>query len=321
MKDLTRNKKLLIFSVFFLLSAILWLLDSLNQYYKTSLNLPIEYKQVPKHKIIAPEVPRSLTIKVDGYGYDLLKYTLATKLKPLYIDLGEVALNPIIPYDTNNFYILTKQLENQINSQLTGKIKILDINPDTIFIHFIPLYEKTVPVKPNLKISYAKQYINKTPPKIEPGKVKVIGPANILDTLKQIYTEPIVLQNIQNNIDKTVKLLIPKGTKVYPTTVHLTIEVEQYTEMTILVPLKTINVPPKYDLKVFPNKVRIKYTVGFSNYNKITADNFVAVVDYNDIKHSVGDKLPVHIIHVPDEIYDYTYSPHTVDYIIEVKND
>ncbi len=320
MKEITKHGKLLTFLFFFLLSGILWLLNALNQNYKTNLNIPIAFVNYPKNKILLNDSHKKITLIVEGYGYDLLRYNMKSALSPIHINLNKIQLYPV-KGDTNTYYFLTNQVLNQIASQLKQKIKILDIKPDTLYLKFATLYSKKVFVKTMVKISFARQFINKSPIEISPMQVNVLGPSYILDTLNYVSTKPLTLKEVHNDIDTFIELLPPPHTRVYPSKVRLRIEVEQYTEVTVTVPIKTINVPPQYKLRIFPNKVTIRYLVGFSYYKKIRPKDFTVVVDYNDLKLNPGDKLPVHVLHVPQHIYSYQYTPHVVDYIIENKND
>ena len=320
MKEVTKYGKLLTFLFFFVLSAILWLLNALNQNYKTNLNIAVTFVNYPKNKILLSDWHQKITLIVEGYGYDLLRYNMKSALTPIHINLNKTQLYPV-EGDTNTFYLLTNQIINQIASQLKQKIKILDIKPDTIYLKFATLYSKKVFVKTMVKISFAKQFINKSPIEISPTQVNVLGPSYILDTLNYVSTRTVVLNNVKSNIDTFIELIPPPHTRVYPSKVRLKVEVEQYTEVTISVPIKTINVPPQYKLRIFPDRVTIKYLVGFSYYKKIKPKDFTVIVDYNDLKLNLGDKLPVRVIHVPQHIYSYEFTPHIVDYIIENKND
>ncbi len=320
MKEFSTQGKLLTFLFFFLLSAVLWLLNALNQNYKTNLNLAISFINYPKNKILLNDTHKKITLIVEGYGYDLLRYNMKSALSPIHINLNKIKLYPI-HNDTNKFYFLTNEILNQIASQLKQKIKILDIKPDTIYLQFASLYTKKIFVRTMVKISFAKQFINKSPIEISPMQVSVLGPSYILDTLNYIQTKTVVLNNVHSDIDTLIELLPPPHTTVYPKRVRLKVQVEQYTEVTITVPIKTINVPPQYNLRIFPDKVTIKYLVGFSYYKKIKPKDFTVVVDYNDLKINPGEKLPVHVLHVPQHIYSYQFNPHIVDYIIENKND
>ena len=319
MSEISSKRKLLTFLFFFVLASVLWFLNSLNQYYKTTVKLAILLENPPKEKAILKKNIRTLYIKVHGYGYELLRYTLTSKLKPLTINLSKIALQPIKPGDTKHYYFLTSEIEKQISSQLSQKIKILDIKPDTLFLNFITLYSKIVGVKSRITIKYQKQFINKTPVKITPTTVKVLGPSYILDTLKYVETQKVVFNNVHSNIDTLINLVSPPKVKLTPNQIKLSVQVEQYTEVSIQVPLHALNVPPNYSLKLFPNQITIKYLVGFSNYNKISPANFFAAVNYFDLKNNPGDKLPVHIIHAPKQIYSYQYTPAVVDYILEQK--
>ncbi len=312
------KRKILIFAFFFVISSFLWLLDSLNHQYKTQIKVPVEYTNLPRNKTFLNNPPQYLTLIVNGYGYNLLQYNLSSKLKRFKINLAEAHIH-FDRYNHDKAFLLTADLLDQLNSEIKQNIKILAVRPDTIFFVFTKIYSKFVHVKPDITINYAQQFINKEPPQIIPSKVKLKGPNEILDTIKFVRTQHIVLNNVNKDINLKIKLKLPPKTTATPNKVRLIVKVEQFTEVTISVPIKTLNVPPNYRLILFPNKVRIKYTVGLSEYNLIRPEYFTVYVDYKELKNNPGEKIPVHILHVPSQIYSYSYYPHLVDYILENK--
>ncbi len=314
-----KNRKILLFLIFFAISFIMWFLISLDEYYNTKIKLPIDITGLPANKFVKSEDTKAINLTVNGYGYDIIKYSLVNKITTLKINLNKVKLHPLREKDTNDYFFLTKDIILQLSSQLSPKIKIISISPDTVHITFSEMVAKHIQIKPDVNITFAKQYINKTPIRIEPDKALVKGPSYIIDTLQYIKTEHIEFNNLDHSLKQQIKILVPKNVVAVPKTTTLFIEVEQYTEDRMTIPIKIINLPQNYNLILFPNKVFIRFNVGIDNYNKIRPEHFTAIVDYNDIVDAMSDEIPVKIIHKPPKIYSFTYYPHAVEYILEQK--
>ena len=73
-----------IFLFFLMLSAILWLLNSLNQEFTTSLHYGVTYVNSPKNKVVTGEDHSGLNIVIKGRGYTLLSFmvTIQYTAKP-----------------------------------------------------------------------------------------------------------------------------------------------------------------------------------------------------------------------------------------------
>ena len=57
--------------------------------------------------------------------------------------------------------------------------------------------------------------------------------------------------------------------------------------------------------------------VGLSDYEKIQAHLFKAVVDYFSIENNISNKLKVDLVKFPDYISSIKFNPKNVEYIIE----
>ncbi len=315
------RKNFIVFLFFLVLSTLLWFLDALNQSYKTTVAVPVTYINWPNGKMNISDLPDKLEVTVTGYGFDILNYNLKSSLRKVKIDLGQADLTPMGKNDSVHYYLLSKSIVDQVNAQLVQGLKALSIKPDTIFFAFTSLGTKIVPVKLDAQFKFAKQFTAKSEPKLTPEQVSVTAPLVILDTLKFIKTKEYFFNNIKESIDQELLLKAPPKSTVKPSKVKLTLEVERYTEVRKKINLQVINQPDSIVLRIFPQAVTVKYLVGFSNYQKVNTADFIFAVDYNDIKKSISGRLPVKVLHAPTNIISYTYSPTSVDYIIETKND
>ena len=78
-----------VFSLFLVISAILWFLLKLSHEYSDELVYPVRYSNLQKGKIITGTPPEKISVKVKAYGYTLLRYKFTSYSYPLNIDLKE----------------------------------------------------------------------------------------------------------------------------------------------------------------------------------------------------------------------------------------
>ncbi len=320
LKKIKIGKKTRVFMVFVILTSILWFLNALNQEYVTDIKVKVVYYNFPKDKSNISELPKNFTVSVKAYGYEIFKYQLKRKFVPLKIDLNSGKFSRLFDDDTTQFYILTNEFKDQLESQLQGKMQIEMLKPDSIYFHFVTQKRKKVPVKSQITINPDKQFVLKTPPVFSPESVTISGPSIYIDTIENIPTEKITLNNLKGNIEQEVDLQQIKGLEILPKKVKFSAEIEEYTEVTIKLKIITINVPDSLTLHLFPASITIYCKVGINNIDKINPDDFLAIVDFNTIENNISEEIPVKIATYPPNIYSFYYSPEFVQYIIERKN-
>ncbi|AKL96941.1 hypothetical protein CACET_c34980 [Clostridium aceticum] len=77
---------------------------------------------------------------------------------------------------------------------------------------------------------------------INPNRITIRGQQEIIDAIETIETERITINNITENITRTVALRLPEGVAaVDPTEVSMTVSVEEIKEVVIQIPREQIN--------------------------------------------------------------------------------
>ena len=314
-----KNKNLRIFSIFVVISFILWFFNALNQEYINKLLIPVTFKNFPQNKANVSDLPNNLVVSVKANGLDILKFEMRKSFSPLTIDLSQLKFD-YVNKDTTIAYLLTYRIKDEIEVQLQGKFKVEMISPDTLFFRFSKLSFKKVPVKiDNIKILPQKQFYVKTPPTVEPDSVTIRGPLAIIDTISEIYTKPLELIDVKENIKQKAELIIPPEINCNTQSVTIFAKIEEFTEKTFKIKIIPTNVPDTMKMELFPDEVTVICKVGISRYDNIQSNAFVAIVDYNSIHTNKGEKLYVRMIAYPSTIYSYSYTPEFVDYILEPK--
>ncbi len=307
-------KRWQIFSVFVFFSTILWFLNALNQEYTTKISIPVRFYNFPENKANISDLPKNFTATVKSYGYNIFKYQLRKNFTPVKIDLSDAKFNKLNTQDTNNFFLLSKKYNDNIEEQLLSDINIQILKPDTLFFYFTENKKKKVPVVVDAQINPLKQHFQKKGFKITPDSVTIKGPAIVIDTIEKVKTVFFVLDQIKATSDYIAQIEKIENITINPDKVTVTTFIEEYTEKRISMDIKKINVPDSVNLLLFPNKIDIVYKVGLSDYNKVNENKFKAIVDYSQV---YGTHLPVKIISYPEKVYEYYHTPEFVEYIIE----
>jgi len=311
-------QKVFVFSFFLIISTILWFFNALNKDYSTVLNFPVTFVNMPENKVNTNELPSKLEIKINSDGFNILSHKFSSNFIPIKIDYNTLRLKQIKPQDSSNLFFLTNNnISQNIESQFNKNFKLLKIKPDSIFFNFTYITEKKVAVKLSSDINYKHQFMPKNKSIFRPDSITIKGAATILDSINYIETEKLKINKLSKNYHKKLSLVQRENIFYSQNYVDINIEVEEYTEYKITIPIKIINLPKNKKVKIFPSKIDVTYFVGFSSYDKISEKNFTAIIDYNLLKYSPKNKLKPQVTTNSDAVKSFTAVPLYVDFIIE----
>lgn len=308
------NKRVVTFLFCLLVSTFFWVMMSLSKEYTIELNFPVSYINIPSHKVITNTLPETIDIEIKSSGFNLLIYKFKRNKETLLIDIKDAKALAI----KNNYYLLTNLRIDKITSQFNNDIKVIKIYPDTILFNFNKKITKKVPVKSNLKINFDNVNQHCDAIKLSPEFIFISGSANLIERINYVETEPKILNSVEDSLTIKLNILKTPGLalmELSQLSVQAKVKVTKYTEANIELPIEIENLPAGYGLKLFPDKVSIKYNVAFQNYEKINALQFHAVVDYLKIEPG-SNKLKIQLLKFPEEIKSVKMNPEKVEYII-----
>jgi len=311
-KKLQSRTRILLFSVFLLISASIWLLNALSKNYTSILEYPLEYTNFPEGKVFVGELPGHLDLQINAHGYALLNYRMFKKTDPL--DFNVSAFNLSRGQDGSSTYMLTRYMKDQIARQLPPELQLLEIKPDTLYFQFSEKVTRMVKIQPDFGFSIVNQFTIKDRILLTPDSVEVTGPDLILDTLASIYTERLDLGELTKNYKDRVRLSKKADLTYSVSRVECFIELERFTELQVSVLIEALNLPDSILLQTFPSSINLNCKVGLSNYERIESYPFRAVVDYEKIDERV-QTLNVSIQNLPDYLLGYEYYPKTVEFL------
>jgi hypothetical protein len=304
------RKRILVLFTCLLLAIAGWLFLALNNKYKYTAKTVLLYKNFPQKKAFHPLQSDTVDLQVEGTGWQLLFARL--RVNPQSISINLEKLN-------NRNYILFSEQLLDVNQQLETSQKIISVRPDTLFFDFSKRTVKKVPVKLISDFSFEKQYGPVSDVKITPEYVTVSGPIEELDKITYWNTDSLHLSNLKANTVSRIAMRQNqlKNVNIFPSSVEVKVEVDEFTEKVIELPLKILNNKEFYPIKLFPKKVKLTFLVSLSSYEQVDASFIEAAVDMNEWKLLNHNQLTVKLLRFPDYCQVIKIDPGKVDFIIE----
>lgn len=307
-----KNREFLIFLFFFALSAVFWLLQTLNETFETEVVVPLKLNNVPSNLIITSDLPDELHVTVQDKGSILMKYLYGQPLTPVTVDYKNYDFGGM----AGRVQVQEAEVRRAIAPQLFSSTRIQSIKPDTLEFFYNRGLKKKVPVLISGVIEPAQQYYLRHVV-AKPDSVVVFAPSSILDTLQAAYTQNFYQAGLVESKNLQIPVRPIRGAKFIPDVLDVQIDVDIYTEKTVEVPIVGVNFPADKDLRTFPSKVKVTFKVGSKSYKSITADDFVLVISYEELINNESSKILLHLKSIPEGVSSVRIHPSEVDYLLE----
>ncbi|WP_372770286.1 CdaR family protein, partial [Lutibacter sp.] len=157
--------------------------------------------------------------------------------------------------------------------------------------------------------------------KISPDSVIVSGSKRYIDSITELRTKLLKLDNVYKDIELAVDLKSPfkmNQIKMSASTVKITGKVDKFTEGIFTIPVAIINIPEGVKVTTFPKEIEVIYQSGLSNFSKITKNDISVVFDYKQYeKDTLITFLTPIIVEKSDYIYALKINPAQLEFLIE----
>ena len=308
-----KAREVLVFLFFVLVAFGFWLLNTLDEIYRTDFRVPVRLKNVPKEVLLTSDFPSEVKVRIEDRGTVLLNYMLGRTFYPVSFDFNDFS-----SLSGSHIKVSSADLHNRITSQLNNTTKILSIQPDTLDIIYAHGEKKDLPLRMDGKIETGRQYYV-ADVLFDPDSVTAYAPKEVLDTLAEVSTEWFEVNNLNDTVVMRVALKSVKGAKIVPSYVDMTICSDLYSEKTVEVPIIGINFPAGKVLRTFPSKVSVTFQVGLRHFRDVSSEEFFIGVTYEDVLRNSDGKLPLTLKSQPDYVSHARLSPAEVEFLIEQK--
>lgn len=307
-------KRILTFSFFVAIAAILWFMQIYNKLFETNLSIPVKYVSVPDSIVFNDTLPSSINVRVRDYGYNMFKYYF-TKNDTIQFDV-----DPII--DSNNGSNKVLQgvtLEAYIRKFFPQSATIINYDPVRISFAYSILQSRKVPVIFDGQVNLSPGYFLNGDIRILPDSITAYGSGAELSKITYAYTTADTINSLESNRKIPYNLMPIPNIRLSPDKVNIYIPVEAYTQKKVEVLVECLNLPQNLSVKFFPSKVTLSFFAGVSMADSIKISDFSVGVDYESLKDSKSASVPVRIMSSPSFTRSLTITPSNVEYIFEYK--
>ncbi len=305
------DRELLVFSLFLCIAIIFWFLQVMKETTSMKIDYNLNITNIPENIIITSNVPEEVTASIEGRGYDMFDYVVDNNDRTIDVDFSELIRTDINLSIDNNLWrrLLIKEI---------GTILQVHTTPPTLLFSYSNGQKKRVPVAYAGKCTTGTQYTLRQTT-ITPDSVDVYAPANKHDSISVILTEPLNFNEVERTFTTNIPLAPDDGVKVMPENVDVNFQIEMFTEKTVSVPIYCEHTPADKIVRTFPMSTSVTFQVIASEFDNITANDFLVTIDYNNLNANTKS-CQLTLSSKPNEVSHVRLSPTTVEYVIEKNN-
>ncbi|WP_055446507.1 CdaR family protein [Lacinutrix mariniflava] len=311
LKNFVKSRKLNVFLIFFILAFFILVLARLSASYTSTVKFNVTLDNIPDEMIVLNDSSNVLNFTMTADGFEWMQYY--TKTPSVVIDFK----NEIKKIDSLYVWSLSRGYAG-INGQFNKDIVVKTINPDTLLFKVDINAVKTIPVRPNLNISYSPGYNVLNTIVAVPDSVKIIGPESLLSKIDVIETEVLNKNDVNKPFSSQLALKLENlesQITVKTKTVNVQVKAEKFTEGTLSLPVNIINIPKNINVNYFPKTINLSYYTSLESYNTIDINDFEVVCDFKE-HNSKSTYLSPKLIRAPKAIKTSRLHEQKIEYII-----
>lgn len=291
----------------------MWLLITLSKEYITTITFPIVYNNLPNNKLLQTAPIKEIDLQIKATGFKIIRSNFMKKSISL-------SANNLLKKSNRKYFFLTSNQKVNIQKQLLSQVSLEEILLDTVYLELGSLISKKIPVKPNLDINYHVGYDILDKINITPDSIVITGPESQIEKINSINLKALKLQDIKSNFKQKVDIIKPlgiKNVKLNLNAITISGKVEKFTEGSLKVPFRVVNLPTDIELNTLSKTVEVVFIVGLSNFNKIDVNSFVIECDFKvSMQNNLMYLIPK-VVEKPDLIKSFKIIPNKIDFLIQ----
>lgn len=222
----------------------------------------------------------------------------------------------MVHLEGDTFYVTASNLLEYANNIYGPDVNVEYFLTDTLFFRFPYENFKKVPLVPISTFSYKDQYMPDGELVVEPDSVLIYGEPMRIENIHEVYTRHIKYYDLSEDIQGVIPIEKVKGVRVSETDARYRMGVKRFVEVSVMLPVKTINVPQDKVMRVYPSVVEAHLKCNFP-----LADDPVRGVqveaDYNDYLNSLGGNCILKAVGLTRGVIGCDIDPIAVSCVIE----
>jgi YbbR domain-containing protein len=263
------REKAIAFSAALFFSICLWFIVNLSRDFNVTIQVPIQLINLPSDVALSSEIPEYASVNITGEGW---------KLIPLYSNPPRVNLSA----DSRQINLF-EQMRSQVGA--FSDLNVLQVEPIILNIETEEKATKKVPVVSRVQLNLRNQYGAIGSPVISPDSITLTGAQSILAGIEEWETIETELNDVNRSIQRQIPLEAPSaGVLVDISQVEYRVEVAEFTESEVRVPVRTRNLPSGKAVTYNPSSITVRFDVPINKFSEVQGTRpFVAYVDYDDL--------------------------------------
>lgn len=304
------TKKIRTFLLFLGVACVIWVLTKFSKEYTATITGNIAYSDLPENTVLNQKNVDNLSFEVTANGFKFLQYQLNTP--QIEIPLSNYSINE------NDVIVLeSRDLNRLISSELGNDVSITNVSLSQLLVSLDRVSSKKVPVVAKMNLTFREGFRSIYGAAITPDSVKIYAPGSVLSEIDSISTAELVLNDLNESVELKLKLDVQENSnyRIEPGEVDVQLEVTEFTQKTVSVPIEVTNVPSGTTLKIIPEVLTITFDVAMEKFNDISAADFTMNCDFAQ-RNSEENFMLVEITRQPEAIFNVELSEKKIDYLI-----
>ena len=288
-------------------------MSNLSEQYESRIQVSLNYVNLPDSLLLGKNSQDDIQAKIRASGFQFLYYNFFRKR--IDVDVSQIG------YQDGEYALSEGELEQQMDQQLSQRVSLIGLDRVRLPVDLYVVASKELPVRANLKLQMQQNHMLDGEIEIEPAQIMVKGPQRELDTLKELVTASLDLNDVSSDFSRELPLVLPKGldnTVFSKSKVTVRGKVAKFSEKVFEVPVKVLNIPEGYQVQTFPNSVSLICKAGVERLKEISESDFEVVADYAQLKSPGNSTLILKIQRHPENVYDVRLKQgNTINFVLK----
>jgi len=290
------------------MAASIWFLTKFSKPLVAEFRLNLEYTNFPQQTLVSTDAPKVLNVTVNANGFKLLTEFFSDKSLVIDLSAGRLLEDDKIRFSQDQLLAFCYR-----KMPAAG---VISLDTKELIVPIDRMAAKEIEVLFQGEVSLSQGFKMIGQPKIEPNKITVYGPSQMIDTISSIRTIYTRLEGLRNNINKAIALesLFSNELSRSQDSIFWSAQILEYTQKQIELPVELINVPRGKKLQIFPEMMTLSVEIPVNEYALYDKSNFRLICDYTERISEDSFMIP-RLSQLPQGVFKPELSHKKVDYV------
>jgi hypothetical protein len=287
--------------------ATLWFISKYKDTYKEEVLLNVNFINIPNYVVLNTDNEQiNLPVEIRASGFILIWEKIFGYQVALDFTENTYSRN-------DSLFFNSSQSIKKIKRSKTLSYEVLSTDDLDIFLRYQRFKSKKVPVVHNINLEFTQNYVAIKKPYFQQDSVVITGNDAKVNALSKFLVRrdsKLIIKDSVTILEIDLKEMEP-DLSFDPKRLRFIVEATKITEGTIDVPVSLINKPPGYQVKLIPDNIQVVFSTAVSNFNQITAKDFLISVNYeliDDLNISATPSVEI----LNERIVSYRINPKQV---------